>query len=106
MGHGWTLVLAIFLFDLLIVNHGFCGHLCPLGGFYSLITRFSLIRVRHDKAKCTLCMKCTAICSERQVLPMVGKANSMVVSGECTNCARCIEVCDEGAMRFGMRYIS
>ncbi|MCL4477117.1 MAG: quinol dehydrogenase ferredoxin subunit NapH [Nitrospirae bacterium] len=106
MGVGWTAVLAIFLFDLLIARNGFCGHLCPLGGFYSLITRFSLVRVRHYKEKCTQCMKCTDICPERQALPMVGKTSSMVVSGECTNCARCIEVCDDDAMRFGIRYVS
>ncbi len=106
MGAGWTAVLAIFLFDLLIAGHGFCGHLCPLGGFYSLITRFSLIRVRHDRDKCTQCMRCREVCPEAQVLPMVGKTSSMVVSGECTNCARCIEVCDDDAMRFGIRYIS
>ncbi len=47
MGMGWTLVLAVFCFDLFVQKNGFCGHLCPLGGLYSLITRFSLIRVRH-----------------------------------------------------------
>jgi ferredoxin-type protein NapH len=106
MGLGWTAVLAVFLFDLLIARNGFCGHVCPLGGFYSLITRFSLIRVRHDKGKCTQCMKCTAICPETQVLPMIGRTSSMVVAGECTNCGRCIEVCDDDAMRFGIRYVS
>jgi len=30
-GVGWTAVLGVFLFDLLIVKNGFCGHLCPLG---------------------------------------------------------------------------
>lgn len=106
MGFGWTAVLAVFLFDLLIARNGFCGHLCPLGGFYSLVTRFSLVRVRHDREKCTQCMKCTAICPETQVLPMIGKTSSMVVAGECTNCGRCIEVCDDDAMRFGIRSIS
>jgi ferredoxin-type protein NapH len=106
MGIGWTVVLAVFFFDVLVAKHGFCGHLCPLGGFYALITRFSLIRIRHDKKRCTLCMKCLETCPERQVLSMVGTADTMVVSGECTNCARCIEVCDDEAMRFGIRYIS
>ena len=103
MGTGWTLVLAVFFFDLFVQRNGFCGHLCPLGGFYSLITRFSLVRVRHSTEQCTLCMKCLEICPEQQVLPMVGKSSSAVLSGECTNCGRCIEVCDYDAMRFGMR---
>jgi ferredoxin-type protein NapH len=100
---GWTLVLSVFLFDLLLVKQGFCGHLCPLGGFYSIITRFSLVRVNHSMEKCTRCMKCLEICPERQVLPMVGTSSSAVSSGECTNCGRCIEVCMDDAMKFGSR---
>lgn len=106
VGIGWTLVLAVFLFDLLGVANGFCGHVCPLGAFYSLITGFSLVRVRHSKEKCTLCRKCLEICPEPQVLPMIGKASSTVTSGECTNCGRCIEVCDDDAMEFGIRFPS
>ncbi len=103
MGMGWTLVLAVFIFDLFVQRDGFCGHICPLGGFYSLITRFSLVRVRHNSEKCSLCMKCREICPEQQVLSMVGKESSAVTSGECTNCGRCIDVCDDDAMKFGMR---
>ncbi|MDH4232020.1 MAG: quinol dehydrogenase ferredoxin subunit NapH [Nitrospirota bacterium] len=106
MGMGWTAVLAVFLFDLLMVRNGFCGHVCPLGGFYSLIGRFSLLRVRHDREKCTLCMRCIETCPERQVLPMVGKQTALVSSGECSNCARCIEVCDDKAMEFVGKFFS
>jgi ferredoxin-type protein NapH len=105
MGIGWMTVLGIFLFDLLIVKNGFCGHLCPLGGFYSLIGRTSMVKIRHDKKRCTLCGKCVEICPEAQVLPMVGKESGIVFSGECTNCGRCIEVCDEDAMKFGLRHV-
>jgi ferredoxin-type protein NapH len=104
MGMGWTLVLAVFIFDLFVQRDGFCGHVCPLGGFYALITRFSLIRIQHDREKCSLCRKCLDICPEQQVLPMVGKSSSTVTSGACTNCGRCIEVCPDHAMKFGIRF--
>ncbi len=104
MGLGWITVLAVFLFDLLLVKHGFCGHLCPLGGFYSLITGLSMVRVRHCSGKCTLCMRCLDVCPERQVLSIVGKEKGAVLSGECTNCGRCIEICDFDAMKFGIRF--
>lgn len=106
IGLGWAAVLAVFLFDLFILRNGFCGHLCPLGGFYSLVGAVSLLRVRHDKEKCTLCMNCIEVCPERQVLPMVGKMSEVVTSGECTNCARCIEVCPDRAMKFGTRFMA
>ncbi len=106
MGMGWIAIVMVFFFDFGVIGHGFCGHLCPLGGFYSLVSGFSLVRVGHMKDRCTLCMKCLEHCPERQVLPMIGKSNRMVISGECTNCGKCIEVCDDRAMKFGIRRFS
>ncbi|RXJ66230.1 quinol dehydrogenase ferredoxin subunit NapH [Halarcobacter ebronensis] len=103
LGFGWAAILIIFLFDLFVLKNGWCGHICPLGGFYSLIGRFSLIRVEHQEEKCTLCMKCKEVCPESQVLFMVGKSSGQVLLGECTNCARCIEVCDDDALNFSIR---
>lgn len=103
MGFGWAAIIIIFLFDLFVLKNGWCGHICPIGGFYSIIGRFSLIRVKHEEEKCTLCMKCKEVCPENQVLFMVGKSTEQVLSGECTNCARCIEVCDDDALNFSIR---
>jgi ferredoxin-type protein NapH len=104
MGLGWLAIAAVFAFDLLAVRNGFCGHLCPLGGFYSLAGKYSLLRPLHLKEKCNRCMKCTAVCSEPQVLALVGEHSGPVASGECLNCGRCLEICDEGAMKFGTRW--
>jgi len=103
MGFGWTAILMIFLFDLFVLKNGWCGHLCPLGAFYSLVGKFSFIRVHHNEANCTLCMKCKVVCPEKQVLHMIGKESLPVLSGECSNCARCIEVCDDDALGFSIR---
>jgi len=103
MGFGWAAVVIIFLFDLFVLKNGWCGHVCPLGGFYSLLSKFSLIRVKHLEENCTLCMKCKVVCPENQVLHMIGKESLPVLSGECTNCARCIEVCDDDALEFSIR---
>jgi len=102
LGFGWAAMLIIFLFDLFVLKNGWCGHICPLGGFYSLLGRFSLIRVNHSQENCTLCMKCKVVCPENQVLYMIGKKSLPVISGECTNCARCIEVCDDEALEFSI----
>jgi ferredoxin-type protein NapH len=103
LGFGWAAMLIIFLFDLFVLKNGWCGHICPLGGFYSLLGKFSLIRVYHIEENCTLCMKCKQVCPENQVLHMIGKESLPVLSGECTNCARCIEVCDDDALKFSIR---
>ncbi|MDD3462321.1 MAG: quinol dehydrogenase ferredoxin subunit NapH [Sulfurospirillaceae bacterium] len=103
IGMGFAAVLSIFLFDLFAVKNGWCGHICPLGGTYSLIGQFSAIRVKHNQSNCTLCMKCKDVCPEKQVLSIIGKESGFIASGECTNCGRCVEVCDDNALSFGVR---
>ncbi len=103
VGQGLLAIPALFLFDLLVARRAFCGHLCPLGAFYAVIGRLSVVRVRHDREVCTKCMKCVDACPEPQVLAMVGNGSGVVASGECSNCGRCIEVCDAGAMGFSLR---
>jgi len=103
MGMGFAAVLSIFLFDLFAVKNGWCGHICPLGGFYSVASKLSIIRVKHNQPNCTLCMKCKDVCPEKQILSIIGKESGDVKSGECTNCGRCIEVCDDDALSIGVR---
>ena len=106
LGLGWTAMVVIFLFDLFILKNGWCGHICPLGGFYSVVGKVGLIRVNHDEEKCTACMKCKEVCPESQVLFMVAKESLQVLDGECTNCGRCIEVCDDDALNFSIRKLA
>jgi ferredoxin-type protein NapH len=103
MGMGLAAVACIFLFDLFAVKNGWCGHICPLGAFYSVIAKQNIVRVKHNQPNCTLCMKCKEVCPEKQVLNIVGKESGDIVSGECTNCGRCIEVCEDNALSFGVR---
>jgi len=103
MGMGFAAVLSIFLFDLFALKNGWCGHVCPLGAFYSLVGRFSLVRVIHHQPNCTLCMKCKDICPEKPVLEIIGKHSGAITMGECINCGRCVEVCEDDALSFGVR---
>ena len=82
LGFGWATILIIFLFDLFVLKNGWCGHICPLGGFYALIGKLSLVRVKHNQSVCTLCMKCKEICPEKPVLSIIGKESGAIVFGE------------------------
>lgn len=103
VGLGWVVVAAVFVFDAVVVRNGFCGHVCPLGGFYSLISRYRFLSVKHDKERCTSCMRCVEECPEKQVLAAVGKQSGSLASGECTLCGRCVDICDDDAMSFGVK---
>lgn len=103
------LVLVIFLFDLLIVEHGWCGHLCPIGAMYGVIGAKSVVRVKvADRAKCDRCMDCYNVCPEPQVLrlPLHGKEDDspIVLAKDCISCGRCIDVCAENVFTFSTRF--
>ena len=102
MGMGWSAVLIVFFFDFAVLQNGWCGYVCPLGGFYSLINKFSLLKVKHTKDNCTGCNKCFVACPEKQVLKIINKQDGQITDGECTNCGRCIEVCEDDALKFSI----
>lgn len=109
MGMAWLLLLAIFLFDLFVSRRGWCSHLCPVGAFYSLLGRYSLLRVSAAaRSKCDDCMDCFAVCPEPQVIRPALKGEALgrgpvILSGNCTNCGRCIDVCSKDVFRFDQR---
>lgn len=108
MGMAWAVVMAIFLFDLFVMRQGWCGHFCPVGAFYSLIGKFSIVRVRLPKrADCNDCMDCFAVCPEQQVIRPALKAiqgtGPVILEANCTNCGRCIDVCSKDVFQFGIR---
>jgi ferredoxin-type protein NapH len=105
VGGSWAIILALFLFDLTIIKNGWCGYICPLGAFYSVVGKYGLLKVYHEKDKCTLCNKCFDVCSERQVLDIIGQKDGYIKNGECTNCAQCIDVCDDDALNFSINYL-
>jgi ferredoxin-type protein NapH len=109
IGMTWTIILAIFLFDLLVSQNGWCGHVCPMGAFYSLLGKWSPLRVAAARRlECNDCMDCYAVCPEPQVIKPALKgdatgAGPVILSPNCTNCGRCIDVCNKDVFRFGLR---
>ena len=109
IGFSWAVLLGVFLFDLFVMRHGFCGHLCPVGAFYSLIGRLSVMRVvLPARAACNDCMDCFAVCPEPQVirpaLKSIDGAAPIIMDANCTNCGRCIDVCSKDVFAFGARF--
>jgi ferredoxin-type protein NapH len=104
LGLGWVAAAAIFILDLLVVRHGWCAHLCPLGAFYGLLGRVAQLRIAFDPASCTNCGDCITVCPDPHVLNLKRAAVAgMIASGDCTNCGRCTPVCPEGSLRFALR---
>lgn len=104
LGSSWIILLGLVFFDLIILKNGWCGYLCPIGAFYSLIGKIGILKVFHIAAKCTNCSKCFEVCPEEQVLDIVGKSDGNIKLDACTKCGRCIEVCDDKALKFKNNY--
>lgn len=101
-GFGWTFLVAIFLFDLLSQKYGWCGHICPLGGFNSIIGKYSLVKVVHDSDKCFYSMACFDACPEVEILDMVGMRSTAITGATCIKCGQCIESCVNDAFHISV----
>ena len=89
--------LVVFVAWSVKTSRPFCKVACPLGGFYGLFNRFSLIKLDLDHSKCTSCGKCADVC------PMGIQFNKDVGSRECIMCMRCMhEACNYGAIHISL----
>ncbi|EGQ7682468.1 quinol dehydrogenase ferredoxin subunit NapH [Vibrio parahaemolyticus] len=105
MGAGWVLIALVFVLDLLLVEHGWCGHLCPLGATYGVIGRKSLLHVTAVRREdCTKCMDCFYVCPEPEVLRQpLKEGDRRVMDQNCISCGRCLDVCPEHVFEFKNR---
>lgn len=76
-------ILAGFIIWSVLTTRPFCRTTCPLGAFYALFNRFSLIQLQFDKDACTNCKACHKVC------PVEIRFNETPGSGECINCMKC-----------------
>lgn len=107
VGLGWGIVLAVFLLDLFVARRAWCSHLCPVGAFYGLVGRFSLIRVAATRrTACTDCAACFNICPEPHVIApaLKGSGSAGIRSGDCLNCGACIDACPVDVFRMSYRF--
>lgn len=98
------------LFDLLVVEHGWCGHICPVGALYGVLGSKGVITVAAtDRQKCNRCMDCFHVCPEPHVLraPVLDEQSPVqVTSRDCMTCGRCVDVCSEDVFTITTRWSS
>ncbi len=77
------------LLSSLFYDRLFCRYLCPLGAYYAILGKFSLLKIERDKNTCVNCTKCDRECPVALDISSVDRVNK----GECIGCMTCIEVC-------------
>lgn len=101
LGHLFTWKLAVLIAVVVLsvlFYRPFCKWICPLGAFYALMNRVSLLGIRVDACKCVSCGKCSKVC--QMDVDVVRAPNH----AECIRCGKCIGVCPVDAIsyRYGL----
>ena len=86
-----SVLIAILLVSLMICRP-FCRYLCPLGAFYGIMNRFSLLQLHVNSAACIHCGICEEEC------PMAVNPAKHPNSCECIRCGKCAENCPKDAI--------
>ncbi|MDP3226574.1 MAG: 4Fe-4S binding protein, partial [Acidovorax sp.] len=95
-----TLTLFVLVVILERVERRFwCRALCPLGAFYGLLARFSLLR-RRPAGLCPDCGDCAVICKKGA---FTSGEPVRHLSYECQLCLHCLNYCPEGRVSFTWR---
>lgn len=74
-----------------------CNTICPVGAFLSLLSRFSLLRIRVDRDKCNRCGSCAHSCKASCISSVAKKIDV----SRCVDCFNCLEKCPQGALYYG-----
>lgn len=92
-----VIVLAGFLIWMVMSSRPFCRIVCPLGAFYGLFNRVSLLQISCIKEKCNMDKKCGRICP-------VGHRmyEDDTQAARCIRCLRC-KICPANAIKIGFK---
>jgi ferredoxin-type protein NapH len=93
--YGLGIGLAVALKD----NRAFCKYVCPVSAPLKLSSRFSLLKVQGDAAKCNACQACVKMCPMDIRIPDYVLNEQRVLSTECSLCQTCISVCAKDALK-------
>jgi MauM/NapG family ferredoxin protein len=94
-GYVQSVLIGALFFLLIFLNfykrRFFCNYLCPLGAFYGLLSKFSLLNLKTND-KCIKCNKCANNCTYD------GSPFKDYYKSECLVCYNCVGDCPTDAI--------
>ncbi len=87
-------ILVTFILLSVFIYRPFCKWICPLGAFYALLNKVSLVGMRVDESRCISCGKCARACK------MDVDVTKTPDHSECIRCGMCVDACPTKAVHF------
>lgn len=88
------IILIVVVVLSVLFYRPFCKWICPLGAFYALMNKVSLLGIKVDEHKCVSCGKCARVC--KMDVDVTKTPNHT----ECIRCGKCISSCPTDAIKF------
>lgn len=88
------IILIVVVVLSVLFYRPFCKWICPLGAFYALMNKVSLLGIKVDEHKCVSCGKCARVC--KMDVDVTKTPNHT----ECIRCGKCIASCPTDAIKF------
>ena len=86
-----TIAVAVFLSGRI-----FCNTLCPAGALLSLVSRYSIFKIKVDKTLCNNCGLCEKGCKAQ----CIDSKNKEVDASRCVGCFNCLSACTKGGIKY------
>ena len=91
----WKMLLLIAcVLSAVFIYRPFCKYICPLGAFYALFQRVSILKMHVNSDACIRCGACARTCA-MDVNPRLSPN-----SAECIRCGECMKACPVDAFSF------
>ena len=87
-------ILLSFILLSVFIYRPFCKWICPLGAFYALLNKVSLVGMRVDESRCISCGRCARACK------MDVDVTKTPDHSECIRCGMCVDACPTKAVHF------
>ncbi len=105
-GNGLYYAVGIGLAYALQDNRAFCKMVCPIPTLQKLPSRWALLKIDGDAAKCNNCGTCARHCPMDIPVFQYIQQGQRVLSTECILCLECVDVCPRSALGTSFKFDS
>jgi polyferredoxin len=76
----------------------YCNIFCPVGTFFGLLSKVSILRIKFDETSCTRCGRCSLRCKSS----CIDFLKHDIDITRCVDCFNCINACQDKALSYGI----